>query len=160
MGDMLSEHFTRAEFEHSETAIARGIDNRMPETLLPAARALCVRILEPIRAHFGQPIKINSGYRCPRLNAALGSKDTSQHMRGQAADIEIPTGPSNAELAAWIVESGLPFDQLILEAYRAGQPRSGWVHVSYALGASRQRGQALTMTIGSHGAAYQLGLHP
>lgn len=159
-GDMLSAHFSRAEFEHSETATARGFDNRMPDKFVPAAIALCTLILEPIRIHFGAPIKLNSGYRCPRLNAALGSKPSSQHTRGQAADIEIPTGPSNADLAKWIAQSGLPFDQLILEAYHPGQPRSGWVHVSHAFGAARQRGQVLTMTVASHGAAYQPGLHP
>lgn len=158
MAEMLSPHFSRAEFEHSDTAIAHGIINIMPSALVPAAEALCLNILEPIRAHFGAPLLLNSGYRGRALNHLLGSKESSQHRRGEAADIEMPAGPSNAELAQWIAGSGLPFDQLILESYHAGAPRSGWVHVSHAL-AHPQRGQVLTMTLASHGAAYAVGLH-
>lgn len=155
---MLSPHIGRTEFEHSETAAAHRLTNAMPDQLIPAAHALCLGLLEPIRAQFGVPIRINSGYRCLALNRLLGSRDSSQHRRGEAADIELPEGPSNAELARWIACSGLPFDQLILESYREGQPRSGWVHVSHALGRA-QRGQVLTMTLGSHGASYRSGLY-
>ncbi|HWI85701.1 MAG TPA: D-Ala-D-Ala carboxypeptidase family metallohydrolase [Sphingomonas sp.] len=158
MTEMLSRHFSRTEFEHSDTAVARGIANVMPEALLPAARAVCERLLEPIRDHFGVPLILNSGYRSRALNRALGSKDSSQHRRAEAADIEMPGGPSNAALAAWIADSGLPFDQLILESYHHGQPRSGWVHISHAFDRP-QRGQVLTMTLAPHGAAYTAGLH-
>lgn len=156
---MLSAHIAQAEFEHSPTAIAHGIDNSMPACFVLSAGWLCNLVLEPVRAHFGVPIQLNSGYRSLALNRRLGSKDSSQHRKGEAADIEMPAGPSNAELAAWIAQSGLPFDQLILESYHAGQPRSGWVHVSHAA-AGPQRGQVLTMTIGTHGAVYLPGLHP
>jgi hypothetical protein len=105
----------------------------------------------------GGPLRINSGYRSLALNRAIGSKDTSQHRRGEAADIELPGGPSNAELARWILASDLPFDQLILEAHRAGDPRSGWVHVSHTTRRPPRR-QALTMTIASHGATYRRGI--
>ena len=155
---MLSQHFSVDEFNHSDTAVARGIVNVMSAVELPAARSLCLNVLEPIRAHFG-PVKLNSGYRCRELNRLLGSKDTSQHMRGEAADIETPIGPSNAELAAWIASSDIDFDQLILEAYHRGQPRSGWVHVSRSMN-GRQRREILTMTMGSHGAVYSVGLQP
>lgn len=157
MPEMLSPHFSRAEFEQSATAAARNIVNRMPSELLPAARALCVQILEPIRAALGGPVLINSGYRSLALNRAIGSKDNSQHRRGEAADIELPLGPSNADVARWILASDLPFDQLILEAHRAGDPRSGWVHISYTLRRPPRR-QALTMTIASHGATYRPGI--
>lgn len=157
MTEMLSPHISRAEFERSTTAIARNIVNLLPDRLVPAAQALCLEILEPIRAHFDVPLLINSGYRSRALNRAIGSKDISQHRRGEAADIEMPAGPSNAELAQWILTSGLPFDQVILESYRAGQPRSGWVHVSHSF-AGRQRRQALTMTLAAHGAAYAPGI--
>jgi zinc D-Ala-D-Ala carboxypeptidase len=159
MPELLSPHISRAEFDHSDTAIARGIANAMPDALVPAARALCLNLLEPIRARFGVPLMLNSGYRGRALNRVLGSKESSQHRRGEAADIEMPAGPSNAELAQWIADSGLPFDQLILEAHNAGQPRSGWVHVSHAF-TRAQRGQVLTMTLASHGAAYSAGLQP
>jgi len=158
MAEMLSTHISRAEFEQSAIARARGIDNALPDRLVAPARALCLRILEPIRAHFGLPVQINSGYRSQALNRAVGSTDSSQHRRGEAADIEIPLGPSNADLALWVEGSGLPFDQLILESYRSGDPRSGWVHVSHAFGRSPRR-QALTMTLAPHGAAYTSGIH-
>lgn len=157
MPEMLSPHVSRAEFEHSATAAARHIANRMPAELVPAARALCLEILEPIRAAFGGPLRINSGYRGLALNRAIGSNDTSQHRRGEAADIELPGGPSNADLARWILASDLPFDQLILEAHRAGEPRSGWVHVSHTLRRPPRR-QALTMTRAAHGATYVRGI--
>src|SRR4051812_34577183 len=151
MADMLRPHISRAEFQRSETARARGIVNVLPDAFEPAARALCTKLLEPIRAHFGVPLILDSGYRSLALNRLLGSRDSSQHRRGEAADFEMPAGPNNADLASWISTSGLPFDQLILEAYHAGQPRSGWVHVSHAL-ARPQRGQAMTMTLAPHGA--------
>lgn len=158
MIELLSPHISRAEFERSDTAIEHAIDNRMPDHFLTAARMLCVNVLEPIRDRFGVPIILNSGYRCEAVNRLLGSKDTSQHMRGEAGDIEMPHGPSNFDLATWIAGSTIDFDQLILEAYHQGQPRSGWVHVSRSL-ASRQRRQVLTMVMGSHGAVYLPGLH-
>lgn len=118
-------------------------------------RTLCEKVLEPIRAHFGKPVRVNSGYRSPRVNAAVGSKSTSQHMLGEAADIEID-GVSNADLAKWIRDN-LKFDQVILEAYRPGVAGSGWVHVSYRVGRLRQ--SALTMTMGTHGAVYSKGIN-
>jgi zinc D-Ala-D-Ala carboxypeptidase len=158
MVEMLSQHISRAEFEHSARATALGIANTLPEALAPAARTLCREVLEPVWAYFGRPLIINSGYRNRTLNRTLGSKDSSQHCRGEAADIEIFAGPDNAELARWILHSGLPFDQLILESYTPGRPRSGWVHVSHAF-ARHQRRQALTMTLAPHGAVYRLGIH-
>jgi hypothetical protein len=72
---------------------------------------------------------ISSGYRSPELCIAIGSKITSQHATGNAADLEIP-GVDNKVLATWIKEN-LEYDQLILEFYRDGEPDSGWVHVSW-----------------------------
>jgi zinc D-Ala-D-Ala carboxypeptidase len=151
----LSEHFSRKEFEASATAAARGINNVMPDRIVPAAKAWCLNIGEPVRAHFRRPVRLNSGYRCAALNRAVGSSSTSQHGKGEAADIEIE-GVSNYDLADWI-RRNLQFDQLILEAYRAGEPSSGWVHVSWTT--RQMRRAVLTMNLGSHGAAYQQGLH-
>ena len=89
---------------------------------------LCHEVLEPIRYHFEKPIMINSGYRSVALCEAIGSKATSQHAKGEAADIEIP-GVDNLDLAIFIMDN-LDFDQLILECY-TGEPSSGWVHVSF-----------------------------
>ena len=74
-------------------------------------------------------VKVNSGFRHPDVNGAVGGSKTSDHCKGMAADIEIP-GVANADLAEWISEN-LEFRQLILEFYTPGIPDSGWVHVSY-----------------------------
>ncbi len=150
----LSAHFTLDELTASETARRIGDPNRPAAPETTALKRLCDKVLEPVRAHFGKPVRINSGYRSPRTNAAVGSSETSQHRRGEAADIEIE-GVGNAVLARWIRDH-LIFDQLILEAHRPGDPNSGWVHVSYRAG--RARKSVLTMTLGSHGAVYSQGI--
>ena len=124
----LSENFTMAEFTKSRTAERKGIDNTPEGEHLDAAKALFENVVQPVREFFG-PTVINSGYRSPELNEAVGGSSKSQHCKGQAADIEIP-GTPNADIAEWIVEN-LDFDQVILEFYTPGIPDSGWVHVSY-----------------------------
>ena len=83
----LTKHFTLEEFTRSSTAKARGIDNTVPEKLIPALRNLCETVLEPLREQAKEPVEISSGYRCPALNRAVGGKNTSQHMKGEACDI-------------------------------------------------------------------------
>lgn len=124
----LSAHFTLGELCKSATADRLGIANVPGEAEVRALSFVCETILEPVRVHFGRPFSPNSGFRCLELNRAIKSKDTSQHVKGQAVDIEIPAIP-NAELAEWIADN-LEFDQLILEFYTPGVPSSGWVHVS------------------------------
>ena len=85
--------------------------------------------LERIRALLGHPIHVNSGYRSPEVNAAVGSKPTSQHMKGEAADIIVR---QHYEALKWIA-GNLPFDQLIDEF-----PPRGWIHVSYSPAHRRQ----------------------
>lgn len=148
----LSAHFTLAEMTRTSTGLA----NVPGPAEIAALEMLCQKVLEPVRAHFRLPVRVNSGFRSVRVNAAVGSSPGSQHRLGEAADIEI-AGVPNPVLAAWIRDS-LSFDQLILEAYRPGVPGSGWVHVSYRAG--RLRRQCLTMTMGSHGPVYRPGIHP
>jgi len=136
----LSDHFSLAEFTKSQTAERKGIDNTPTQDHIERMKILCVSVLEPIRTEFDKPIMINSGYRSPDLCEAIGSKSTSQHAKGEAADIEIP-GVDNAELAKYI-QDNLNFDQLILECY-TGDPSSGWVHVSY-VGLHANRKDVLT----------------
>ena len=124
----LSKNFSLAEFTKSQTAERKGIDNTPEGDHLDAAIDLFENVVQSVRDHFG-PTTINSGYRSPALNDAVGGSITSQHCKGQAADIEVP-GVANADLANWIVEN-LEFDQVILEFYTKGIPDSGWVHVSY-----------------------------
>lgn len=133
----LSTNYTRAEFEFSEYAIRHGIDNHAPDPLLESMERLCALILEPVRRRFGA-VRITSGYRCLLLNRALGSKDTSQHLAGQAADIVVVNGSRPLTVADWIVNEGLPFDQVINEYGR-------WCHVSVAAAGKDPRREALTI---------------
>ena len=153
----LSPHFSLAEL----TVTGQHLPNKPGPAEIAALTQLCLHVLEPVRAHFGKPVRVNSGYRAPAVNRAVGSSSTSQHPRGEAGDIEID-GVANAELARFIRDN-LAFDQLILEAYHPGQPNSGWVHVSYSAqsrrGGSKGLRSVLTMTLGSHGATYAPGLH-
>ena len=105
------------------------IDNwpTSPETIAKL-QYCCANILEKVRAHFGKPVRVNSGFRSPALNKRIGGSTTSQHMKGEAADFEIG-GVPNGEICEWI-ERSLAFDQLILEFYTRGDPNSGWVHCS------------------------------
>jgi len=125
----LTKNFTLAEMTKSETALRHGIDNTPGEQEICALKVLAENVLQPIRDHFQKGVKINSAYRSPEVNQKVGGSRTSDHCRGQAADIEIP-GVANAELAQWIVDN-LEFRQVILEFYTQGIPDSGWVHVSY-----------------------------
>jgi zinc D-Ala-D-Ala carboxypeptidase len=124
----LSKNFTLAEFTKSQTATRRGIDNTPEGEHMEAAKELFENVVQSVRDQFGVTV-INSGYRGPELNEAVGGSSNSQHCKGQAVDIECP-GTANYELASWI-EQNLDFDQLILEFYTPGIPDSGWVHVSY-----------------------------
>ena len=124
----LSKNFTLAEFTKSQTATRRGIDNTPEGEHLEAAKELFENVVQAVRDKFGLTV-INSGYRGPELNEAVGGSAKSQHCKGEAVDIECP-GNSNYEVAKWI-EDNLDFDQLILEFYTPGIPDSGWVHVSY-----------------------------
>ena len=124
----LSKNFTMAEFIKSDTANRLNIDNTPEGEHLEAAKELFENVVQKVRDHFG-PTVLNSGYRSPDLNEAVRGSKTSQHCKGEAADIEVP-GVANADVANWIVDN-LDFDQVILEFYTPGIPDSGWVHVSY-----------------------------
>jgi len=125
----LSKHFTRAEFEASQTAERKGIDNVMTQAAIQKAIDLCESVLEPLRAHFGKPVIITSGYRSDKLNRAIGGARRSQHSAGEAADIKV-IGFSNWDVLKYIHDN-LPYDQLICEFMVKGNPSKGWVHVSY-----------------------------
>jgi hypothetical protein len=125
----LTENFTLSEMTKSETALRHGLDNTPGEAEIANLRRLAENVLQPVRNNYRRGVKVNSGYRAPNVNAAVGGSKTSDHCRGQAADIEIP-GVANAELAEWIAKN-TKFTQLILEFYTPGVPDSGWVHVSY-----------------------------
>lgn len=125
----LTNNFSLKELTVSETATRKGLDNTPNETVIANLKLLAENILQPIREHYGKSVKVNSGYRSPEVNASVGGSKTSDHCKGQAADIEI-NGIANGDLAKYIVDN-FKFTQVILEFYTQGVPDSGWVHVSY-----------------------------
>jgi putative chitinase len=138
----LSEHFNLKEFTKSETAIRKRIDNTPNAAHAENLKNVCEKILEPVRRHFGKPVRINSGYRGPALNSAVGGSSKSQHCNGEAVDFEID-GLPNPDLAKWVSEN-CDFDQIILEFYDPKEgPNSGWVHASYT-SSGKNRKQKLT----------------
>ena len=127
--EYLSPSFRLSEFVRSQAAINLGLDNTPGPQAIENLRQLCIHVLQPVRNHFALPVRINSGFRSANLNRAIGGALSSQHMLGEAADIEIE-GVSNAHL--WEFISKLPaYDQVIAEYLEANDPNAGWVHVSY-----------------------------
>ena len=138
----LSKNFELKEFLASQTATRRGFTEQFnpPQQIIDNLQYLVTNLLQPIRDNFG-PLHISSGYRCPRLNSAIGGSSTSDHLLGFAADIDLGDA-KNLELLNWIRESKLPFDQLINEfPNKLGQP--DWVHIS--LRPKNNRNQFLTI---------------
>ena len=125
----LTTNFSLHELTKSETALRMGFDNTPGPVETEYLKILAERVLQPIRDHFGKGVKVNSGLRSIETNQATGGSSKSDHVKGQAADIEIP-GVANADLAQWIMDN-LDYTQLILEFYTPGIPDCGWVHVSY-----------------------------
>jgi len=126
---MISKHISYKEGVYSITAIRRGIDNQPNEDQLKNMRLLAEKIFEPVRKWVGGPIKINSFFRSPELNKAIGGSSKSQHCFGQAIDIDDTFGKAaNAEMYYWIKEN-LDFDQMIWEFGDDDNPN--WVHISY-----------------------------
>jgi hypothetical protein len=138
----LTRNFSLHELTKSETALRYDMDNSPGADEIANLTELAGKVLQPIRDHYQKGVKVNSGFRHPDVNAKVGGSRTSDHTKGQAADIEIP-GVPNAELAEWIKDN-LSFTQLILEFYTSGIPDSGWVHVSY--NPSNLKKQVMTAT--------------
>ena len=122
----LTKNFSLEEMTKSQTALRKGIDNTPTPDKIEPLTMLCESVLQPVRDHFDRPVTITSGYRSPELCVAIGSKITSQHTKGQAADFEVP-GVSNMVVAE-LIRDNLEFDQLILECYTGGN--TGWIHCS------------------------------
>lgn len=130
----LTPHFTLEEMIRSEYAIRHGLDNTPSDEVLTNLRVLCEG-LERVRDVLGVPVHVLSGYRSLVINASVKGAKDSQHMKGQAADIEAPAYGSPLEIARAIFlnRDKIPFDQLINE--------SGWVHISFS---DQPRGDVLT----------------
>lgn len=121
-------YFTIKELSASTEARKMGIDNTPTPEAVDKLTALVEAVLDPLRERYGHPIHVSSGYRCPRLNKAVGGAKTSQHMTGEAADIYCTNQKDNAMLFSLIYYL-LPFDQMIWE--RGTDEAPAWIHVSY-----------------------------
>lgn len=130
-------YFTIAELCHSNTADRLGISNLCKQEHVPNLTALVNNVLDPLRKAYGKPLTVSSGYRCPALNKAIKGALNSQHMIGQAADIDTGDRQQNKLLFEYI-RKNLPFDQLIDESNFA------WVHVSFR-NDGKNRKQVLTL---------------
>ena len=125
-------HFTIKELVRSDTATRLGINNTPPVSAVKALNALVDNVLDPLRDAWGGPIHVNSGYRCPRLNRIVGGTPSSQHQRGEAADITVGSPARNRRLLALIKRLDLPVDQCIDEK------GCRWIHVSHRAGHNRR----------------------
>jgi len=126
---MISKHISLREGTYSVTALRLGLENKPTEQHLANMKLLAEEVFEPLREWVGGPIKINSFYRGPELNKAIGGSSKSQHCHGQAVDIDDTYGhKTNAEMFNYI-RKNLQFDQMIWEFGTSTNPN--WVHVSY-----------------------------
>jgi hypothetical protein len=128
MATNITMHFTIDELYASQTAKARGIQNKPGVPEIINLVYLAAYVLEPLREAMGEPIKIGSGYRCPALNRAVGGVANSQHIKGQAADLCIDGDLKKGKRWFEWIRQHCQFDQLIWEHNAKG---SYWVHVSY-----------------------------
>lgn len=144
----LTEHFTLEEFTFSENATRLGIDNR-PNVHELANLQRLAEVLEGVRALFGQPIRISSGFRSKALNSVTpGSSDTSAHTRGLAVDFTVKGFPVT-DACRKIRDSGMVYDQLIHEG--------GWVHLGLSDGKPRREELRAVFMVG-HRTQYLKGL--
>jgi hypothetical protein len=146
----LSEHFSLAEMIASDTATRQGINNTPGPHEIDNLRRLCVRVLEPLRAALGQPIKVTSGYRSSLINTLVGGSRSSDHCAGRAADIKVE-GTSPLTLAKAIQSLDLPVQQVIHEF-------GVWVHVSIPPAGDVPRREYLTAVKNNGKTQYLLGL--
>lgn len=126
----VTENFTLEELTASQNAVRAGLNNQPGQEERANLEWLCTKILEPIRKNKGAVI-VNSGYRSPEVNKLIGGASSSQHCKGEAADIVVP-GIKIEDLFLWLKSTELPYDQIIQEF-------GSWVHVSYSRNQTRKQ---------------------
>ena len=119
-------YFTIKELTKSAKAQANGIDNTPGKEEINNLTQLVDKVLDPLREMYGKPIRVNSGYRCKKLNSLVGGVSNSQHLTGQAADISSYRNTKSENEILFNLIKKLPFDQLINEK------DFSWIHVSYS----------------------------
>jgi len=129
----ISKNFSLAELVASTTAYNYKIDNTPTPEIINNLVKLVENTLQPIRYLWGNPVFVSSGYRNPKLNGLVGGAQNSQHITGQAADISVGTSLNNKKLFDMIVNSNIPYDQLIDES------NYQWIHVSYNANGNRKQ---------------------
>lgn len=149
----LSSHFSLAEFCTSQTAARMGRIIEPTQDDIRNLTRLCVTVLEPLRIDLRLPIHISSGLRPPWLNQAIGGSNTSAHMDGRAADIEVP-GMTPLEVCQRVIALGLPIDQVIHE-----MPPTGWCHVGIERHGELARNMTLTARVLFGKTVYERGLN-
>ena len=137
----LTKNFTLAEMCKSKKAKELRIKNVPSPAVVGRLRALCENVLQPLRDYMGEPVIINSGYRSPELNKKVGGVRDSQHLIGEAADINCKGSMEYANRIIEFIMMNLKFDQLILERKKG----TFWVHVSYTT-SGKNRQQYLKIT--------------
>lgn len=140
-------YFTLAELLRSDTAKKKNIDNTPSWDVVEHLGELVEKILDPLRAAYGMPIRVSSGYRCEKLNKAVGGAATSVHMLGYAADLQV-SGSFNKFrdfVVEWATKTGTRFDQILLERDRKTGVR--WIHVGLYNNSGQQRGQIKVMEV-------------
>ena len=140
-------YFTLQELLKSDTAKRKGIDNTPSFEVVDHLRELTEKILDPLRVAWGKPIRVSSGYRCPKLNAAVKGSATSVHMIGYAADLQT-SGSFNKFrdfVVEWFRSTCTKFDQILLE--RDAKTGAQWIHVGLFDNNGRQRGIIKVMEV-------------
>ena len=140
-------YFTLAEFLRSDTAKKKNIDNTPSWEVVEHLGELVEKILDPLRAAYGMPIRVSSGYRCEKLNKAVGGAATSVHMLGYAADLQV-SGSFNKFrdfVVEWVKKTGVKFDQILLE--KNAKTGAKWIHIGLYNNSGQQRGQILVMEV-------------
>lgn len=137
-------YFELAEFIKSETATKKKIDNTPTFEIVDHLSDLVESILDPLRAAYGKPIHVSSGYRCPKLNTAVGGVNGSAHQRGDAADLQTADMTEfKAFIRSWLIRNKIRFDQCLLET----SGKVEWVHISLYSSTGSQRGQIKLLNV-------------
>ena len=149
----LSKNLALFEMIRSDMAKRKGVSNQPTPERIENMKILAEKIFQPIREHFNTPIYVSSGYRSSALNKKIGGAKNSQHLTGEAMDIDqdnTGSSVSNVQIFNWI-RANLIFDQLIWEYGNSSSP--DWVHVSFSVNGTNRR-QVLRATKGTFGTRY------
>lgn len=143
---MKHKYFELKEFVASNVAKKRGIDNCPSFEVVEHLSELVDKILDPLRAAYGKPIFVGSGFRCEALNKAVGGVDTSAHKKGYAADLQSEDSVKDLFefIKSWLISTKTKFDQLIIEKDKNGEE---WVHLGMYNNKGQQRGEIKSLKV-------------